>query len=169
MNNVNLPQGDILTKDLFPESTRVFGSFGQRLVAALLDGILISVGLSIVGLLFGWDSMWSSLRMEDGFVMNYYRSYYSTSGIADIIVSWLYAALMESSERGATLGKMAMGLRVTDEHGQRISFGRATGRHFGKMISAIILFIGYLMMLWDDKKQTLHDKLANTLVIKDRG
>jgi uncharacterized RDD family membrane protein YckC len=59
-----------------------------------------------------------------------------------------------------------LGLKVTTTNGERISFGQATGRHFGKYISTIILFIGYLMMIWDDKKQTLHDKMANTLVVK---
>jgi uncharacterized RDD family membrane protein YckC len=51
-------------------------------------------------------------------------------------------------------------------NGHRISFANASGRFFGKYVSAIILLIGYLMMLWDDKKQTLHDKMAGTLVVK---
>jgi uncharacterized RDD family membrane protein YckC len=75
---------------------------------------------------------------------------------------------MESGQKKATLGKQAMGLKVTDLSGGRINFGQASIRHFGKFISAIILFIGYLMMLWDSKKQTLHDKIAGTLVIKNK-
>jgi uncharacterized RDD family membrane protein YckC len=73
---------------------------------------------------------------------------------------------MESGKQQATVGKMALGLKVTDLNGQRISLGRATGRHFGKWVSTIILFFGYFMMLWDEKNQTLHDKMAGTLVVK---
>ena len=67
----------------------------------------------------------------------------------------------------ATIGKKAMRIKVTDLAGNRISFGQATGRHFGKILSAIILLFGYFMMLWDDKSQTLHDKIAGTLVIQE--
>lgn len=97
-----------------------------------------------------------------------FYAYTSPGGILNVIVGWLYAALMESSASQATIGKRALGLKVTDENGQRISFGKATGRHFGKIISTIIILIGYLMMLWDEKKQTLHDKMAGTLVVKQK-
>jgi uncharacterized RDD family membrane protein YckC len=73
---------------------------------------------------------------------------------------------MESSARQATLGKMAVGIKVTDEAGARISFGRAVGRYFGKFVSTIILLIGFLMVAFTEKKQGLHDKLAGTLVVK---
>ena len=81
-------------------------------------------------------------------------------------MSWLYYVFLESGMAQATLGKGAMGLKVITTDGQRISFGQASGRYFGKILSAIILLIGYLMMIWDGKKQTLHDKIANTLVVK---
>ena len=71
---------------------------------------------------------------------------------------------MESSSTQATLGKMAMSIVVTDISGNRVSFGRATGRHFAKIISAIILYIGYLMIAFTEKKQGLHDIIADTLV-----
>ena len=80
-------------------------------------------------------------------------------------LSWLYSALLESGPKQATLGKRLLDLKVTNMEGERIRFGQATGRHFAKYLSAIILCIGFLMMLWDGKKQTLHDKLAGTLVL----
>ena len=83
-----------------------------------------------------------------------------------VIISWLYYALMESSEKQATLGKLAVGLAVTDCAHRRISFARATGRHFAKWISAVLMFIGYLMIGFTAKKQGLHDMLADTLVVK---
>jgi uncharacterized RDD family membrane protein YckC len=63
---------------------------------------------------------------------------------------------------------MALNLVVTDENGAKISFGRATGRHFGKYLSALILFIGYLIQPFTAKRQALHDMLAGTLVVVRR-
>ena len=68
----------------------------------------------------------------------------------------------------ATLGKKAMGLIVTNEHGARIGFGRATGRYFGKILSALILLVGYIMAAFTERKQALHDMIASTLVLKGK-
>jgi uncharacterized RDD family membrane protein YckC len=73
---------------------------------------------------------------------------------------------MESSPQQATLGKMALGLKVTDLQGERLSFARATGRYFGKIVSSLILFVGFMMAGWTEKKQALHDIMAGTLVVK---
>jgi uncharacterized RDD family membrane protein YckC len=73
---------------------------------------------------------------------------------------------MESSSNQATLGKMVVGLKVTNMEGEPISFMNATGRYFAKIISAIILMIGYIMAAFNPKKQALHDQLAKTLVLK---
>jgi uncharacterized RDD family membrane protein YckC len=78
--------------------------------------------------------------------------------------SWIYEAAMESSSKQATLGKMVFGMRVTDLAGNRISFARATGRHFAKYISAMILLVGYIMAGFTQNKQALHDMIAGTLV-----
>ena len=77
---------------------------------------------------------------------------------------WIYEAAMENSSKQATLGKMALGLKVTDLEGRRISFARATGRHFAKIISKMILLIGYIMAGFTQRKQALHDMIAGTLV-----
>lgn len=80
--------------------------------------------------------------------------------------AWIYEAAMESSSRQATLGKMALGLRVSDEQGRRISFLRATARYFSKILSGMILFIGYIMAGFTARKQALHDMIAGTLVTR---
>ncbi len=72
---------------------------------------------------------------------------------------------MESSSKQATLGKMALGIIVTDVNGERIGFGRATGRFFGKIVSGMIFYIGYIMAGFTDRKQALHDMMAGTLVV----
>lgn len=86
-----------------------------------------------------------------------------------IVPSWLYFAFMESSEGQATVGKKAMGIMVTDLHGNRISFGQASGRFFGNFVSTMIIFIGYLMMFASPKGQCLHDMMAGTVVVRRRS
>ena len=82
------------------------------------------------------------------------------------MMNWIYYAGMESSANQGTLGKMAVGIKVTDLNGERISFARATGRYFSKIISALIIAIGFIMVAFTSKKQGLHDMIAETLVIK---
>lgn len=79
---------------------------------------------------------------------------------------WLYYALMESSPRQATLGKSALGLKVTGMTGERITFGTATIRYFGKILSGLMLHIGFIMAAFTQKKQALHDMIASCLVIR---
>jgi uncharacterized RDD family membrane protein YckC len=83
-----------------------------------------------------------------------------------LMLSWIYYASMESSTWQATLGKKILGLKVTDLAGNRISFARASGRFFGKVLSGMILGIGFLMAGFTARKQALHDILAGCLVLR---
>lgn len=85
--------------------------------------------------------------------------------ILGLILHWIYFAGMESSNTQGTLGKMALGIKVTDLKGSKIDFGKATGRYFGKIISALIHLIGYIMVAFTQKKQGLHDIMAGCLVV----
>jgi uncharacterized RDD family membrane protein YckC len=85
--------------------------------------------------------------------------------VAVICGHWLYEALMTSSSWQATLGKRAMDMMVTDMEGRRISFGRATGRYFAKWVSTLTCGIGFVIVAFTEKKQGLHDMIANTVVI----
>ncbi|MGC1597749.1 MAG: RDD family protein, partial [Candidatus Acidiferrales bacterium] len=79
----------------------------------------------------------------------------------------LYYAWMESSQYQGTLGKMALGLTVTDLQGRRVTFARASGRFFAKIITGLIpLAIGYIMAGFTEKKQALHDMIASCLVLR---
>lgn len=80
---------------------------------------------------------------------------------------WIYFAMLESSESQATLGKRAMGLIVTDGKGQRLSFGQASGRYFAGAISYVTCYIGYALAGWTQRKQALHDLIADTCVVFD--
>lgn len=82
-----------------------------------------------------------------------------------ITLGWLYYAIMESSRHQATLGKILMGLFVTDLKGQRLSFWRATFRYVAKWVSILTLFVGFLMAAFNTRGQTLHDMMAGCLVL----
>jgi uncharacterized RDD family membrane protein YckC len=83
-----------------------------------------------------------------------------------IVAPWLYFALMESSEKGASVGKKLMGLRVLSEEGKRIDFGTATGRFFAHFINGLTMGIGYLLMLFNSRSQCLHDIITGTVVVR---
>jgi uncharacterized RDD family membrane protein YckC len=134
-----------------------YGGFWIRVVAYIIDAILLGIVGAVLFSLFGISFTEPDLENYD-----------PTINLVSFVIGWLYFALMESSERGATVGKMAMGLRVVTSDGQRLSFMNATGRYFAKIISAIILGIGFLMIAFTDKKRGLHDMIAGTLVIKVR-
>lgn len=136
-----------------------YGGFWRRLTAYLIDYIAIMVLIIVImmGLMLSAGPSKIDPKMSEiGFWINFFMVF---------LLPWLYFALWESSPKQATIGKMLMGLKVTDLAGQRISFLRATGRYFSKILSAWILMIGFLMIAWTQKKQGLHDKIASTLVI----
>lgn len=138
-------------------ATVSYGGFWLRVVAYIIDAILLGVASRIIGFVAG-----TPLRATDFTDFDY-----TTSG-ASLVIAWLYFALMESSARGATVGKRAVGLRVVTDQGQRLDFGHATGRYLAKFISAIILGIGFIMVAFTDRKRGLHDMIASTLVVKVR-
>lgn len=154
--------GSNLFNDLQPV---LYAGFWERFAAALIDSIILGV-VGVVVDRFSGGAGWYIAQNNEGFAATYISYYSSSRGLVNLAIGWLYEAIMISGTSQATLGKMALGIKVTDMDGKRISFLNATGRHFAKILSTIILLIGYLMMLWDDKRQTLHDKLAGTLVVK---
>jgi uncharacterized RDD family membrane protein YckC len=87
------------------------------------------------------------------------------ASFASAIMCWLYFAICESSAMQATLGKKVLGLKVVDLSSRHIGFGRATGRWFGKYVSMLTIFIGFIMAGLTARKQGLHDLMAGTLVV----
>lgn len=86
--------------------------------------------------------------------------------LVNVLVAWLYWAGMHSSRYRATVGKRLFRLRVVDFDGERISFARATGRHFASILSGLTLGIGYIMVAFTRRRQALHDLIAQTLVVR---
>ncbi|HVA18434.1 MAG TPA: RDD family protein [Candidatus Dormibacteraeota bacterium] len=153
-----------------PARAIAYAGFWLRFVAWIIDTIVLQIAFTFI--MFPFMAA-SGLR---GALMNrppqtpeeflVFFNMFSKIILISVIVSWLYFALMESSPWQATLGKKALGLEVTDLDGRRISFPRATGRYFGKIVSSFILMIGYIMAGFTERKQALHDMMAGCLVIR---
>jgi len=152
-----------------------YAGFWMRFLAYIIDAILLGIVsfimlipfLGILGVTAAAGGGDGDFESGGPGLMIALMSTYVFSMIAITVVGWLYFALMESSAKGATLGKLALGLRVTDMSGNRISFGRATGRYFGKIVSGFILAIGYIMAGFTQQKQALHDIMAGCLVVRN--
>lgn len=90
------------------------------------------------------------------------------NSIIPLIPSWLYWSLLQSSNNQATVGQKAMGLKTVALNGDKIDFGRATGRFFGNFLNILTFFIGYFMFFFNDKNQCLHDYVSGCVVVKER-
>jgi uncharacterized RDD family membrane protein YckC len=142
---------------------RAYGGFWIRFVAAIIDAIIVqAVVLPVIIMVSFLIGVAGLVFRTAGSGLN--LTALTVAGALGLFASWLYEAAMESSSKQATLGKMVLGMKVTDLQGNRISFARATARHFCKYISAMIMFIGYIMAGFTERKQALHDMIAGTLV-----
>lgn len=142
-----------------------YAGFWRRFLAVLIDSVILVIAgifiglfigffIGIIGATSGMDMM--SIQMLAGLV----------GYVAGLTLNWLYFTIFESSKLKATVGKLALGIVVTDLAGNKISFARANGRYWSKFISALTLLIGYIMAGFTEKKQALHDMIASTLVSK---
>ena len=152
-----------------------YAGFWWRFLAFIIDALIIGVAkwiiitpiLGVIG--FGAYQAATTGEMDGTAAVGLAGAFIGAMIMTSLLVavaSWLYFALMESSKLQASIGKLALGIIVTDMEGNKISFGRATGRYFGKLLSGMIILIGYIMAGFTEKKQGLHDILASTLVWK---
>ncbi len=151
-----------------------YAGFWLRRVAYLIDLVILGIvwGALIVVVIFasGIAAMLRNLP-ENPTPDMFFRGAVFVAILAvvtiTLVITWIYYAWMESSPAQGTLGKMALGLIVTDMQYQPISFARASGRFFGRIITGLIpLFLGYIMAGFTAKKQALHDMIANCLVLR---
>jgi len=153
--NPYTPPAIPLTSQL--DDSITYAGFWKRFAAVFIDGIITGVGGLVIGFVFGIVMVAGGT--EDPEVLEF------LGNIIGTIIGWLYFSVMESSFTQATLGKMALGIKVTDLDGNKVGFGRATGRHFSKILSGLILLIGFVMVAFTEKKQGLHDVMAGCLVV----
>lgn len=151
-----------------------YAGFWLRLVAYIIDLVILGLGcILLIGLAaaiagagflrgFGQDVTGADSAFAPALVtLVLMFSFVLIAGC------WIYYAWFESSDYQATPGKLALGLFVTDVQGRRITFARASGRYFAKIITGLIpFFIGYIMAGFTEKKQALHDMIASCLVLR---
>ena len=157
-----------------PTPARSYAGFWLRVVAYLIDSLITSTVLCAllipIALATGVGGALQGLhpgREPDPALIFAFISSLWILILAGILGAWLYYAYCESSEWQATPGKKVLNLMVTDMNGNRVTFGRASGRFFAKMISGLIPFgIGYILAGFTEKKQALHDMIASCLVLR---
>lgn len=135
--------------------------FWMRLLAAIIDGIVLSVVGLVIGKALGQDVF----TAKNGTV-----SYRLTGGpfLLTDVVNALYFIVLEGSAAGQTLGKKVMGIRVVGiDDARPIGYGRAFVRWIGRLVSALPCFLGFFWMLWDGEKQTWHDKFSSAVVVPE--
>jgi len=155
----------------------VYAGLGRRFVAFIVDFIIILlfdlVAMAVLGLTRGIQNSYfyfvQHIAVEtltpEGTMAALLGSILAAYGIVLIVIPWLYFAGFESSRSQATPGKLLMHIVVTDMTGNKPTFARVTLRHFTKFVSALIIFIGFLMIGLTKKRQGLHDSIAGCLVL----
>lgn len=141
-----------------PFAPRGYGGFWIRVVAAILDGILLNAVTVPLAFFFLWPALGADPDAMPFLGFTMWPVFFG--------IKLLYYAAMESSSHQATIGKLVCGLRVMDVNGGRLSFPHAAGRYLAKLLSSITLGIGYIMAGFTERKQGLHDMVAGTLVVK---
>jgi uncharacterized RDD family membrane protein YckC len=169
----------VVGQQSLPVAARLpFAGFGPRLAAHLCDALFLlppalawsALVASYVGIdpsLLDIDALradpWSAANRSTTIELLKANAWFY-GGLT--LIEWLYRAGLESSPFRGTLGKRLFGLTVVDARGERIGFGRATARHFAKLLSWLPLGLGFLAILLQQKRQGLHDQLAGTFVLR---
>ncbi len=143
--------------DYVADGEVVYAGFWKRVAAYMIDTVLLMIVFGILGAVFGI----TGTELITGEGTGAFAAFY----IVEIALMALYFGWMHASVNQATLGKLAIGIKVTDDDGQRIGLGRGIGRFFASIISSLVLCIGYVMAGFTDRKRALHDMLASTLVV----
>lgn len=141
-----------------PVMPQYFGSFDQRLLAAVIDWLIVSAVIVVpvcIGVLITGDRLVRILLSASILILM-------------PLTNLIYHIVMEGSSRQATYGKMILKIRVCAFDATPIGYGKATARNLAKICSTLPLGAGYLLNFFNKKQQCLHDMIAGTLVMKDR-
>jgi len=162
--------------DQAEEATMTYAGFLRRFVASFIDGIVVWIIAFIILMVTAGPTFLVMLpylsqhhmtgNPQLGAVPASFPFAFFTGLFLCVVLPVLYFIIMWG-RKGATLGKMAMGIRIVKTDGSDISYGTAFLRYIGyQMISPALFCLGFLWMLWDDKRQTWHDKIASTCVVQ---
>ncbi len=136
-----------------------YGGFWRRFGAVVIDSLVLFFPSAIVRVLLGL----APLSMFDTESPASWMA-----GSFELALGWFYAALLIRSSARATLGLQLLDLQVTDLHGERVTFARATWRYWAQLLSVCTFGLGYLLMLVTPRRQTLHDLVSSTVVVRVR-
>lgn len=163
----------VKTKGPTIKRTSLYGDLDRRFIAFLIDSTVLVFLHSLI--VYFWVGLPEHLLEGQEFLnfqvrllFNQIQDFSVLAGIVVFfaVVQWLYFALMESSRRQATFGKLAVGLKVTDLKGRPISFWRASGRYAAKLLSLLPLGGGFVMAFFSPRKQSLHDLVSKCLILQ---
>ncbi len=164
-----------LREGVAPAGAAQYGGFWMRFVAYFIDSMIVGIPMGIVAMVLVGGSMFSLTRLgpnpqpEVAFAaMAPMFGAIAILSMGSMVIYCAYETFF-LVKYGATPGKMAMGLKVIRPDGSGLQVGRAIGRHFSKVVSGMILYIGYIMIGFDAEKRGLHDMICDTRVIKTRG
>ena len=152
-----------------------YAGFWLRVVASLIDAVIMGLAGGVlfvpVFLLSGLGAHMGVLAESHGqpdpAILIGIIGMILVFAAISMLIQWLYHAYLESGEKQATWGKQALGLYVTDLMGSPVTFGRASGRFFAKIVTGMIpLGIGYVMAGFTERRQALHDMIASCLVLR---
>lgn len=148
------PGGAIVT------SGQRYGGFWRRLLAFVIDAVIIGIPIGIIARA---THLYTTSHLSNG---NRLTQLSGGGELLAVLVCWAYFTLQEISIHQATVGKRALGMRVTDNAGARLTFGRATGRYFASLISWVTVGLGFVLAAFTPRKRALHDMIASTLVCR---
>jgi len=134
----------------------VYSGFWKRFAAFIIDSIIVSLVILILSAGMGFSVGLGGVGGPGASLLGI---------LIALAAPWLYWAGMESSKHQATIGKMALGMAVTDSLSNRMTFWRASLRHSGKCLSSMTLLVGFIMAGFTQRKQALHDMLAGSFVV----
>ncbi|HEY9000331.1 MAG TPA: RDD family protein [Mucilaginibacter sp.] len=152
------------SQGIYYPSYTILANFWWRLLAYLIDYVILIVFMTMVGAVLGFAS---------GYTGHHWFNDYDTSRdielgarFISVIILAFYNATFESTRLQGSVGKIICKLKVVSAAGERIEFGTALGRNFGKILSSLVCGMGFFSVLWDKNKQSWHDHLAKTFVIR---
>jgi len=150
---------DMQTITTLPNDRAAYGGFWILFAATVVDTVVLLIPALLVSFLY--RSITPANDEAEKVIVELVDA-----GL-NFAIWWVYTAVLLSSSWQATIGKRVCGLKVVDYEGQRISFGRATGRYFASYLSALLFCVGFLMIAWTHRRQGLHDFMAHTVVAKN--
>ncbi|MBR2865272.1 MAG: RDD family protein [Elusimicrobiaceae bacterium] len=144
-----------------------YSGFWRRVVAFVIDSIIASFPVYLLAfpcfLILAVQTTQQGNEEISAVVFSLFSLFFN---FLSLLSFWLYFSFLESGKHQATWGKRILGIKVVNEHGEKISFANATGRFFAKILSYLCLYIGFLFVPFTNRKRALHDMVASTYVVK---